>query len=82
MLSVGKIEKPMGKNLQVDGLDVVAMELVGTDKSWDGVGLLLSTDAGDYLYTYDGDLKPSWGLEYSDVLYGAGLLLSFVPYNY
>ncbi len=82
MVSVGKISRSENCNLTVDGLDVLAIEWEKTDKAWDGFGLLLSTDAGDYLYEYGGDLKPSWALDNSDIVNGAGVLLSFVPYNY
>ena len=82
MVSVGKIEKTEYNGLTVDGSDVMDCRLVLTDKAEDGVGLLLSTDDGDYTFDYFGDLKPDWALESSDVLACAGLLLSFVPFNY
>ena len=82
MLSVGKISRSENCNLTVDGLEVLAIEWEKTEKTWDGFGLLLSTDAGDYLYNYSGDLKAAWELSNSDVVDGCDLLLSFVPFNY
>lgn len=82
MVNIGKIEKTEYNGLTVDGLDVMDCRLVKTDKSIDGVGVMLSTDDGDYTYDYLGDLKPDWALNPSDVLACAGLLLSFAPFNY
>ena len=82
MLSVGKIEKTKKNGLQVDGSDVLAMTIERTDKTTSGAALWLATDAGDYTFEYRGALLPVPMLNNSDVLASAGLLLSFVPFNY
>ena len=82
MLSVGKIEKTKKNGLQVDGADVLAMTIERTDKTTSSAALWLATDAGDYRFEYSGAVIPVPLLDDSDVLACAGLLLSFVPFNY
>ena len=82
MLSVGKIEKTKKNFLSVDGQEVLAISFEKTDKTSNGAALFLATDAGDYLFDYSGAVLPVPMLNNSDIINGAGVLLSFIPYNF